>query len=150
MNFNFFLLVLIFCIGSCGKIRLISRSDISNLDGKWVCYAHTDSNGAVIQADPSIIGVSNYFGVYCGGMLVSNKGCNFNPSFWTDPNYLTFESKPILGALAFDLKKQTFTLSKGEFQAANEYEIIKFSAKDIWYRIINDSYKQIYKIKKID
>jgi hypothetical protein len=132
--------ILIFTLSNCSKSGFTNR-DIKALDGQWVAYQLTDSNGLSFQTDN--LGIMNIFGVYNGGMLITNKGCDCQATSWTSNDYGDMVAKPAVGKLKADVSTQTFTITGLEFPL--NYKIVKFSATDIWLN--NGGF--IVKIKKL-
>jgi hypothetical protein len=133
-------IAIIFTLSNCTKTGF-TNSDIQSLDGQWVAYQLADSNGLDLQSNN--FGVLNIFGVYNGGLLITNKGSDCQATSWAGDDYSEMAIKPALGKLKADASTQTFSITGLEFPL--NYKIVKFSATDIWLN--NGGF--IIKIKKL-
>jgi hypothetical protein len=140
-----YLLALMLLFSRCNKPNLFDhKNDVKQLDGQWVAYSYADSSNNVLAATNNI-GTLNIFGVYMGGVLISNKGKNCKSSTWSQLDYSDIQHKPEIGTVIADLSKQTIAFSGLEFPIS--YKILQFSSKDIWLQAILSGC--IIKIKKI-
>jgi hypothetical protein len=135
------LLAILFTLSNCTKAGFTNR-DVKSLDGQWVAYQLADSNG--VQLPSNNFGVQNIFGVYNGGLLIKNKGCDCQATSWAGNDYSDMVAKPATGKLKADASTQTFTITSLEFPL--HYKIVKFSDTDIWLN--NGGF--IIKVKKLN
>jgi hypothetical protein len=141
MRYLLLCFIVIFTLSNCSKSGFTNR-DIKALDGQWVAYQLTDSNGVSFQTDN--LGTMNIFGVYNGGLLITNNGCDCQATSWAGDDYSEMTIKPAGGKLKADVSTQTFTVSGLEFPL--NFKIVKFSGTDIWLN--NGGF--IVKIKKLN
>jgi hypothetical protein len=134
----------IFFLSNCNKPNLFDRkSDIKLLDGQWVTYIVADSNNNVL-IEKDNLGTLNIFGVYMGGIFISNNGKNCQSSTWTETNFSDLTHKPEIGDVTYDINNQTISFSGLEFPLT--FKILQFSATDIW---LQSDPERIIKIKKL-